>query len=148
MRARSERISALLEMCYKLLDCYESSTLVTAGSTTVCMMGHSSQECDSLVYGCLIKGLQSLKLFPKRVEVSEVEASVAAFARKLRSLKCFEYPDSHSTYQRRYDSYETVTHSECGFTLAFADQIKAIIGGKEPSGVLDEHLAHIDEQKE
>ena len=68
-----------------------------------------------------------------------------AFAHKLRSLRCFEYPvpyNGHGYYGNG------ISHSKCGFTLAFADQIKAIIGQEEPSGVLEEHLTHINEQKD
>ena len=146
MEARSGRISALLDICYRLVDRYESTSL---GDTTVCARAHSSKECDALVYGCLIKGLQSLDLFPKRATASEIELSVVAFADELRSLTCFAYPSSY-----RFDSFngyysaDPVSHSDCGFTVAFANQIRAVIGQKEPSGVLEAHLAHIDEQKE
>lgn len=142
IEARSERISALLEMCYKLVDQYESAT---AGGSTICTYGNSSEECESLVYGCLIKGLKSLKLFPKRATVSEVESSVVALADKLRSLKCFAYPGDRKDPYYGYQGNGT-SHSSCGFTLAFADQIKTI-GGEEPSGVLEEHLTHINEQR-
>ncbi|KAF6235845.1 hypothetical protein HO173_006040 [Letharia columbiana] len=147
IEARSERISALLEMCYGLVDRYESTTLMAPEDTTICTRrGHSPNGCDSLVYGCLIKGLQSLKLFPKRAEASDVESSVMAFADKLRSLRCLEYPVPDNGHG--YYSNNGISHSRCGFTLAFANQIKAIIGQEEPSGVLEEHLTHLNEQKD
>ena len=140
IEARTERIETLLEMCYKLVDQYQSTTLLTPGDTTVCTRGGQfSQACDSLVYGCLIKGLKSLELFPKPAKASEVELSVMVFADSLRSLKCFTCPDSF-----RRDHYY---HSGCSFTHTFASQIGVIIGRKEPSGVLEEHLRHIAEQK-
>ncbi len=140
IEARTERIEALLEMCYKLVDQYESTTLLDPGDTTVCTRGGVfSQVCDSLVYGCLIKGLKSLGLFPKHAKASEVEPSVMAFADILRSLKCLTCPDSY--YRDQY------SHSSCSFTNTFANQIGVIIGQKEPSGVLEEHLTHIAEQK-
>lgn len=151
IEARSERISALLEMCYKLLDQYESSTLVAPGDTSICTCGQSSKECDTLVYGCLIKGLRSLKLFPERAKVNEVELSVVAFADKLRSLECFAYPVvlQNDPYGYRYGRHPMGqgSHSSCGFTLAFANHIKVIIGQEEPSGVLEAHLTHLHEQK-
>lgn len=147
VEARSERISALLEMCYGLVDRYESTTLMAPEDTTICTLrDQSPNECDSLVYGCLIKGLQSLKLFPKRAEASEVESSVMAFADKLRSLRCFEYPFPYNSHG--YYNHNGISHSRCSFTLAFADQINAIIGQEEPSGVLEEHLTHLNEQKD
>lgn len=147
MKARSERISALLEMCYKLLDRYESSTMGTPGSTTICTHGQSSQECDSLVYGLLIKCLQSLNLFPKRATASEVESSVVAFADKLRSLKCFTYPDGNPNGPYYHYQGTWTSHASCDFTLAFAHQIQTIVSEEEPSGVLEAHLTHINEQK-
>ena len=127
-------------MCYKLVDQYESTT------ANLCTQSQSRGECDSLVYGCLIKGLRSLNLFPKRAEVSEVEASVMAFADKLRSLSCFVLPHGRSyddgcTY---YDDYNG--HANCSFMLVFAKRIDSIIDRKKPSGVLKAHLAHINEQ--
>ena len=121
-------------MCYKLVDKYESTT------TSICTQGQFGLQCDSLVYGCLIKGLRSLNLFPKCAEVSEVKASVMAFADKLRSLTCFGLP-CIGTYDE-HDEY----HNNCIFTLAFAKQIKSIVHQEEPSGVLEEHLAHMKEQ--
>lgn len=141
IEARSQRISDLLEMCYKLVDRYESTTLVA--NTTVCTHDKSQEECDSLVYGCLIKGLQGLKLFPRRVEASEVQSSVAAFTIELRSLKCFTYPAStHGDYYRGHRS-----HLGCEFPHKFAEQSEVIVGRKEQSGVLEPHLIHIEEQK-
>lgn len=147
--ARSERISNLLKMCYKLVDQYQSTTSATPGDTTICNQDNSCLECDSLVYGCLIKGLQSLKLFPEHVKVYKVESSVTAFAEKLRSLTCFVYPDEYQSQKyNRYNGYHDgeTTHTSCSFTLAFTKQIEDIIIRKEPSGVLEAHLAHINEQ--
>ena len=145
IEARSERISALLEKCYKLIDQYDGTT---SGDTTICISSHSSKECDSLVYGCLIRGLQSLELFPERAKASQVESSVTAFADKLRSLQCFAYPDRRD-YDRRYyhDINSNPSHLNCGFSLVFRDQIRAIVDQQEPSGVLEAYLTHIGEQK-
>ena len=140
IEARTERIAALLQMCYKLVDKYQSTSVMAPGNTTICTSNQFGQPCDSLVYGCLIAGLQSLKLFPKRAEASEIESSVMALTDKLRSLKCFTFPDHH------YDRYSN-THSSCGFVKTVRDQIRVIIDQKEPSGVLEEHLTHIAEQK-
>ena len=137
-------------MCYKLVDQYESTT------TSICTQGQSGLECDSLVYGCLIKGLRSLNLYPKRAEVSEVKQSVVAFDDSLRSLTCLVLPrglkrshDSMYASYKAYDSYnEDVHHSNCSFTLAFAKEISSIIDRKEPSGVLEAHLAHIHEKSD
>ena len=134
IEARSMRISDLLEMCYKLVDQYESTT------EYLCTQSQSRGECDSLVYGCLIKGLRSLKLPPKRAEVSEVKASVKAFADSLRSLTCFVLPRASKGY------IQGGSHNNCNFTLAFAKQITSIVDQKEPSGVLEAHLAHTNEQ--
>ena len=139
IEARTERISALLQMCYKLVDKYQSTSVMAPGNTTVCTSNQSGRPCDSLVYGCLIAGLQSLKLFPKRAEASEIESSVMALADKLRSLNCFTFPDNYDHYSH--------PHSSCGFVKTIRDQIRVIINQKEPSGVLKEHLTHIAEQK-
>ena len=141
IEARSVRISDLLEMCYKLVDQYESTT------TYLCTHNHSRGECDTLVYGCLIKGLRSLNLYPKRAEISEVKASVLAFADKLRSLICLVCPDKY--HSQKYSSFHDgeTSHTSCSFTLAFAEQIESIIDRKEPSGVLEAHLAHMNEQR-
>lgn len=136
-------------MCYKLVDQYESTTLMAPENTTVCTCAERRKECDSLVYGCLIRGLQSLKLFPKRAEASEIESSVMGLAGKLRSLNCFTYPDSYDNDPFSHGKYhdDRDSHSSCGFKNAVVDQIGVIIGQKEPSGVLEEHLTHIAEQK-
>ncbi len=150
IEARTERIEALLEMCYKLVDQYESTTVLAPGDTTVCTRGGEfSQTCDSLVYGCLIKGLKSLELFPEHANASKVESSVMVFADRLRSLKCFTCPDSysHGQYYGGFHGDRVWSHSSCSFTHTFANQIGVIIGQKEPSGVLEEHLRHIGEQK-
>lgn len=133
-------------MCYKLVDRYESTA---PGNDTICTCGQSSKECDSLVYGCLIRGLQSLELFPERAKASQVESSVIAFADKLRSLQCFAYPDRRIHNPCNFHDYDkNPSHSSCSFTFEIAEQIEAIIDQKEePSGVLEAHLTHIGEQK-
>lgn len=156
IEARSERISDLLKMCYELVDQYQSTTSAGPGeTTTICKQDISCLECDSLVYGCLIKGLQSLELFPERVTVSKIESSVNAFAAKLRSLKCYVYPDNYHRQRSKhyYDddddeiSYSSQTsHSRCSFTFAFSEQISSLVDRKEPSGFLEAHLAHMKEQ--
>ena len=118
----------------------------------MCTRSQSSKECDSLVYGCLIRGLQNLNLYPKRVKASEVKSSVTAFANKLRSLDCFTYPQSNSNHSNSYLGYreyddDEASHSDCSFTLAFAVQVNAIIDQKEALGVLEAHLTHVGEQK-
>ena len=141
IEARTGRIFKLLEMCYKLVDQYESTT------ADLCTQSQSRGECDSLVYGCLIKGLRSLNLSPKRAEVSEVEASVTAFADKLRSLSCFVLPGGRSyDYDYNCNYNDCNGHGNCSFTRVFAKQIDSIMDKKEPSGVLEAHLAHINEQ--
>ena len=139
IEARSGRIFKLLEMCYKLVDQYESTT------ANLCTQSQSRGECDSLVYGCLIKGLRSLNLSPKRAEVSEIEASVTAFADKLRSLRCFVLPGGRS-YDYDYNYNDCNGHGNCSFIRVFAKQIDSIIDRKGPSGVLEAHLAHMKEQ--
>ena len=121
-------------MCYKLVDQYQSTV---PGNNTICTCGHSSKECDSLVYGCLIKSLQSLELFPKRAKASQVESSVTTFADKLRSLQCFAYPDRHDYDRDYYHGYSRdPLHSSCVFTLAFEEQTKAIIDVGLPQPIL------------
>ena len=83
--------------------------------------------------------------------MSELELSVMALADKLRSLECFAYPDIYrkNSYDYRFSGHPVSqgSHSSCGFALAFTNQIEVIIGQKEPSGVLEAHLTHLDEQK-
>lgn len=142
--ARSERISALLEMCYKLVGQHEGAIL---GDTAICTRGQFSEECDSLTYGCLIRGLQGLELFPERAKACQIALSVTTFADQLRSLNCFTYSARCDHHRHYYAGHHNELHSSCSFALAFADQIQAIIDHKEPSGVLEEHLTHIGEQK-
>ena len=73
-----------------------------------------------------------------------------SFADKLRSLKCYVYPEDYHDQRRRYwnddDDGDEISHSSCSFTFAFSEKIESIIGQKEPSGVLEAHLSHINEQ--
>lgn len=114
-------------MCDELVALYQSDNVV-------CKAGvhhNTRRKCDALVLGSLIKGLQSLKIWPVPVSPNDVHKSVKDVTKELRSLDCFALDDNHGY---------------CLFTQRLDEQIRSIEEGSMPCGIDDYHLKHIEDQ--
>lgn len=86
------------------------------------------------MYGCLIKGLRTLGLWPGPIHSSNVHASLTQIMKKLRSMECFALESKYRT-----------AHVECGFK----DNLRVKIGLIElymPSGIDGPLRKHMKEQ--
>lgn len=123
----------MLDMSYDSVARYETSF----SNDSVCRGHDNREQCDSLTYGCLIKGLRGLHLWPKRPDPATINMSVATLATKLGRLHCYALPGSV------YPS-----HQSCTFTPQLKQKVDAMNTELEPSGVLPSHLTHMRTQRE
>ncbi len=137
LEARNKTILALLEVCSKLVKSYESDHIL-------CRVHHdypwesisldTKRKCDTLVYGCLIKGLKRLGLWPGPIFPSDVHKSLAQLTKELRSMTCFVLEKTGRT-----------AHDKCGFQKRLGGQIDSI-ELDIPSGIDDPLRKHMEEQ--
>lgn len=92
------------------------------------------KECDALVLGSLIKGLNSLGLHPIPTTSDAVRSSVSVLFKELLCLDCFVVANRNSSGS---------SHTECKFTTQLTAEIEQIA---MPSGVDDSHWKHMKEQ--
>lgn len=102
---------ALLETCSKLVERYESDRMLC--------QAHNSQavgrQCDTLMYGCLIKGLKKLRLWPGPISPGDVHVSLTVLVDSLYSMPCLVLDGKRAT-----------AHAECTFTEYFREKIDSI----------------------
>ena len=121
-------------MCYKVVDDYESAF---STDKYLCKMPSDQAACDAIAYGCLVKGLTKLKLWPQCVSTSSMLKSADALIVEILGIN----------YYAACGGYSSLSHGPCGFKDDFHKQITKLENAEEPSGVLDSHLKHMEEQK-
>ena len=95
------------------------------------------KECDTLVFGSVVKGLRKLGIWPGPLSPSEVHGCVLELMEGLRHLHCFELGGKGGS--RR-------SHTACISTIKLAAEIANIESNVMPAGVDDSHREHIKEQ--
>ena len=138
LEARRKTITALLEACSKLVESYESNGVLCQAKFDVKddfqEFRQQIKQCDTLVYGCLIKGLRTLHLWPGPILPTEVHKSLKTLTNELRSMACFVLGGG-------------TAHAKCVFTKKLAKELETI-ELNIPSGVDDPLRKHMEEQAE
>ncbi len=133
--AREERLAKLLDLCYNLADEYASLGLPSSPPRFLCRAQKDREECDTYVLGSMIRGLRSLALLPSPIKVSSMNHySVATFTGKLLAFECGFYAS------------DSKNHYDCKYTIHFHKKVKIRNATTKPSGLLDSHRQHIEEQ--
>ena len=96
-------------------------------------------ECDTLVFGSLIKGLKGLGIWPTILTSGDYHGSVSELIEGLYSLHCFVLDERTNRYTQ---------HGYCKFTQRLNSEIKRIKKHVVPSGVHDSHREHMNQQAE
>lgn len=138
--AREERLANLLTICYDAVEQYSSLGLPSSSNGEICDYEDSgiAKQCDTFVLGSLIRGLRSLALLPGPIEASSMShCSVTELAVSVVSLKCARNP----SYGDGWDD-----HKKCMYTYILRRKVFAQNEAAEPSGILDSHRKHIEEQ--
>lgn len=91
-------------------------------------------QCDTLVYGYLIKGLKRLSLWPGPNSPRDVQKSLTDLIHGLRSMTC---------YQLQTIGY--AHHTSCGLKNNLDAEIKSV-ELNVPSGIDDPLRTHMEEQ--
>ncbi|MCJ1368297.1 hypothetical protein MMC16_007439 [Acarospora aff. strigata] len=125
---RQATVKALLNVLYDYVDRFESN------KETICR--ENSKECDALVYGSLLRGLQEADLWPRKSSKT-VHISVQELASKLNSLNIFIYPQD----RRRHSSS---SHYNCNW--AERKDLVANTLSSIPDPVLESHSRHMQIQ--
>lgn len=134
LEARKKTVTQLLGACSKLVEKYESDHILCQAITHFgpSLPLETKRQCDTLVYGCLIKGLKKLGLWPGPIFPSDVHRSITKLMLDLRSMTCFMLGGETS-------------HANCVFTAKLVKQIRNI-ELTVSSGIDDPLRKHMEEQ--
>ena len=103
------------------------------------------QECDTIVYGSLIRGLETIGIMPSTITSSDIRTSVSELMHRLQLIHCYSLRDPQSYY------LET-DHSKCAFTKKLNQDIDHITKNVVPLAVYlaidDSFQKHMKEQAE
>lgn len=94
---------------------------------SVCSQAFFRKECDAIVYGSLLRGLQELDLWPRK-PADTIKISVNELASQLQSLYNYVYPRSG--------------HDSCNLAFRLRDQIASTLSSV-PNPVLASHRRHM-----
>ena len=121
---------AVLEACSKLVGRYESDRMLCQAN----LLHGAGRQCDTLVYGCLIKGLKKLRLWPGPISPGDVHVSLTQLVGYLNSMTCLVL-----------DGNRENAHARCVFTRNLRAKIDSI--ELDISSATDVPLRkHMDEQ--
>jgi len=87
--------------------------------------------------GSLIRALKFAKLWPRPFEPSQLTWGVSSLTDKVVDLEC-------GSLRASYNSY--TFHDPCNFTHLLVENVEALNKTSAPSGVLDSHRTHVEEQ--
>ncbi len=124
-RTRVEMLSRLLQIPYDCLVPFKDPFYPR------CIL--RMKECDTLIYGSLLRGFEQAGLWP-RGEPLEVRYSVDVLADKIRALEVYTYPTEFGR-----------NHKGC-FTTKLKDEVETALRRLDRP-ILDEHLRHIQVQR-
>ena len=94
------------------------------------------RECDTLVFGSLVKGLKGLGIWPTTLPFEDYHGSVQDLVKSLRSLHCFALGEREGSDK----------HDGCKFTKRLDSEIKRIEQSTVALGVHDSHREHMKQQ--
>lgn len=95
------------------------------------------KECDTLVFGSLVRGLTGLGIWPTIHTSENYHGSVSELIKGLYSLHCFVLDERIKGY---------TPHTGCKFTRRLELEIERIKLDVIPSGVHDSHREHMKQQ--
>lgn len=144
IKAREVLITALLEVCTKLVDRYHTEKLVcwhVAGRESILAFAEIGKECDTIVYGSLVRGLEPMGIWPSISTSSNIRMSASDVMRRLKSIHCYNFRESPPFF---FD------HSKCGFTAELEKEVDRIVEHVLPLAMdvaIDEsYRKHMEEQ--
>lgn len=92
IKAREVLITALLELCSKLVDRYHTtkpSCRFVDGRTITSRGAEIAKECDTIVYGSLVRGLEPIGIWPSAVTSSNTRMSALGMMSSLQRIRCY-----------------------------------------------------------
>ena len=143
---RKYLIRALLEIVSNLVGCYrlEKPVCVNAlvyGPNKI----ELGKECDTIVYGSLIRGLETIGIVPSFITSSDIRMSASELMRQLRLIRCY-------SLREPIVNAGTFHHSKCVFTEKLKQDIDRINKDVVPLAINvavdDSFRKHMKEQAE
>ena len=128
---RSIVFENLLKLVYSYIDRF-----LTDDNHACKAESYNTKECDSIVLGSLLKGLQKLKLFPERPTPASLTCSVKSFVLDLTNLEIFTYPEVRD--RRR----SLGSHEVCNISVEIRQSAESIVEDM-PSPLLESHREHL-----
>ena len=105
----------------------------------ICTQSSYKEECDTIVYGSLAKGLQRLKIWPgdPRVGASSMTTkTVRELYRDLKEIRNYVWPGN---------GYSSDYHSGCGFTNRLHEAVDRVHQDMSKQ-ILESTRKHLDTQ--
>ena len=107
-------------------------------------MREVGNECDTIVYGSLIRGLEKIGIMPSAVTSTNIRTSVSELMRQLQLIHCYSLRDPQS--------HSLTDHSKCAFTEKIKRDIDHINKNVVPLAInvafSDSFQKHMKEQAE
>jgi hypothetical protein len=130
---RSQRLKVvqnLINIPYKLVDKFESTR------STLCRQNSYKVECDAMIYGSLVRGLQVALLWPRK-KPQDITRSVRELVSDLRLISIFKYPLG----EHDHNGHLTEPHENCA-VANFNEEIQSVLKSI-PSPVSESHRTHM-----
>lgn len=126
------------------MDCYRARA-------AVCRYAHNSEsdhdkaeegrKCDTIIYGSLIRGLESMGISPSAVTSSDIRMSVSDMMCELQLIRCYTLGESAMSF---------LNHFGCTFTAKINKELDRIKDHVVPLALdvaIDKsHRKHMEEQ--
>ena len=132
---RLATIGNLLTMIYDYVDSFANN------KKTVCRQKPYADQCDTLVYGSILRGLHALDLWPRR-SFDTINISLQGLVTQLQSLKIFTYPGDRDAYGYQRSN----SHHSCDWQEK--NNVIAVTLSSMPNPVLESHHRHMQIQRE
>lgn len=149
LHTREQTVTALLGVCRGYVQYYSSSSIL---SSSICQaerppLGNNypaylrftrqyREQCDTSMFGTLIKGLMGIGLFPLPANTSNIFMSVSSMVYKLSTIDCPALADRENAPS---------SHEKCKFGRTLCLNVDRLLE-LMPSAVCTSHRKHIEEQ--
>lgn len=150
LHTREHTITALLATCRGYVQWYSSSSSLASticraerpprenpyGIVCITTTKHYREQCDTLMFGSLIKALMGIGLFPLPANASEIFMSVSTMASKLSTIDGYALADREN---------ERSSHENCKFGSALCHDVDRLLDTM-PSALRNSHRKNFEEK--
>ncbi|KAL8678196.1 MAG: hypothetical protein Q9224_007136, partial [Gallowayella concinna] len=146
LQARKEAVADMIRVCHAWVKRFKISS-----GPPLCKAKPQSEECDTLVCGSLMRGLQSLSIWPgnlNHITGTLASESVQDLSTKIKALGCHVYPTprEYTPYGHVIEARQECKHDRCSFAIDLHDEINCVVKGKA-SDIMYSYRTHLETQR-